>query len=150
MKALIQRVSSASVLVEQRITGAIENGILLFLGIHTEDTEDDANWLASKVASLRICSDGEGKMNCSVVETGGRALVVSQFTLHARYKKGTRPSFVDAAQPAHAEALYKHFITQLETAMGVRVETGEFGAHMNVQLTNDGPVTLILDTRNKE
>lgn len=150
MRAVIQRVSQASVEVEERTIGSIGKGLLILLGVHSEDTKDDAEWLATKLIGLRIFPDHDGKMNLDIAAAEGDFLVVSQFTLHARYKKGNRPSFVEAAHPDHAISLYTHFVDFLCTQSGRTVETGEFGAMMDVRLNNDGPVTLILDTRNKE
>lgn len=147
---MIQRVSQATVSVEHRTTGSIGKGVLVLLGVHAEDTKDDAEWLANKLIGLRIFPDDEGKMNLDIAATQGDFLVVSQFTLHARYKKGNRPSFVEAAHPDHAIPIYTHFVDFLRVQSGRKVETGEFGAMMDVRLNNDGPVTLVLDTRNKE
>ncbi len=123
---------------------------MVLLGIHADDTREDAEWLASKLIGMRIFPDGDGKMNLDITEAQGDFLIVSQFTLHARYKKGNRPSFVDAARPETAIPLYNHFVDFLKAQSGCSVQTGEFGAMMDVHLNNDGPVTLILDTRNKE
>ena len=148
MRAVVQRVSRARVTVADRTTGEIGPGLLILLGISHTDTEADGKWLADKIAKLRIFPDEGGNMNRSLLDTGGDALVVSQFTLHARVRKGTRPSFNDAAPPAQAEPLYEQFRTQLSTALGGRpVPGGEFGAMMQVSLENDGPVTLVLDTK---
>ena len=132
------------------MVGSCGSGLLILLGVHSEDTAEDAEWLAAKVASLRIFSDEEGKMNRTVSDIDGGALVVSQFTLHAKYKKGARPSFVHAARPETAIPLYEHFVTQLEDHLKRPVATGRFGAMMAVELVNDGPVTITMDTRNKE
>lgn len=123
---------------------------MVLLGIHAEDTQGDAEWLVSKLIGMRVFPDGDGKMNLDIREVAGGFLVVSQFTLHARYKKGNRPSFLDAAHPDLAIPLYTHFVNFLREHSGCKVETGEFGAMMDVHLNNDGPVTLVLDTRNKE
>ncbi len=147
MRAVIQRVSHARVSVADEIVGEIGPGLLILLGITHPDTEADGLWLAEKIAKLRIFPDESGNMNRSLLDIGGEALVVSQFTLHARTRKGTRPSFNDAAPPAQAEPLYERFQQQLSTALGNRpVAAGIFGAAMQVTLNNDGPVTLILDT----
>jgi len=146
MRAVIQRVSEASVTVAGEVTGSVDAGVLVLLGIAPEDTEADGAWLAGKIANLRIFSDAEGRMNRSVVEIGGGALVVSQFTLYGDCRKGRRPSFVAAAPPALAEPLYIRFIDQLRSHGVGRVESGRFGAMMNVALINDGPVTLIIDS----
>lgn len=150
MRVVIQRVSSARVSVGGRIAGQINRGFLVLLGIEQNDTEADGQCLAEKIAKLRVFPDDAGQMNRSVVEVGGDALVVSQFTLHASTQKGTRPSFNRAARPEQAVPLYERFIAQLSTALGRPVQTGEFGAHMDVELVNDGPVTLILDSKLRE
>lgn len=123
---------------------------MILLGVHAEDTEEDAAWLAQKTAALRVFSDAEGKMNQSILDVSGEALVVSQFTLHAKYKKGARPSFIHAARPETAIPLYERFVRQLEDHLKRPVATGQFGAMMEVDLVNDGPVTITMDTRNKE
>ena len=123
---------------------------MILLGVHAEDTEEDAAWLAQKTAALRVFSDAEGKMNQSILDISGEALVVSQFTLHAKYKKGARPSFIHAARPETAIPLYERFVHQLEDHLKRPVATGQFGAMMEVDLVNDGPVTITMDTRNKE
>ena len=150
MRLLIQRVARASVRVEEQVVGAIGQGLLLLVGVEQGDNEGDATWLAEKVSKLRIFSDSDGKMNASVLDVQGELLVVSQFTLHASYKKGTRPSFVKAAHPDHAIPMYEAFVAACETAIGKPVSTGQFGATMAVDLINDGPVTIWMDTQNKE
>ena len=130
--------------------GACGQGFMILLGVHDEDQGEDADWLASKVAALRVFSDEEGKMNRSIIDISGEALVVSQFTLHAKYKKGARPSFIHAARPETAVPLYERFVRQLEEELKRPVATGRFGAMMEVDLINDGPVTITMDTRNKE
>ena len=150
MRLLIQRVARASVRVEEQVVGAIGQGLLLLVGVEQGDNEGDATWLAEKVSKLRIFSDPDGKMNASVLDVQGELLVVSQFTLHASYKKGTRPSFVKAAHPDHAIPMYEAFVAACETAIGKPVSTGQFGAAMAVDLINDGPVTIWMDTQNKE
>ena len=150
MRLLIQRVARASVRVEDQVVGAIGQGLLLLVGVEQGDNEGDATWLAEKVSKLRIFSDSDGKMNASVLDVQGELLVVSQFTLHASYKKGTRPSFVKAAHPDHAIPMYEAFVAACETAIGKPVSTGQFGAAMEVDLINDGPVTIWMDTQNKE
>jgi len=145
MRAVIQRVSSASVTVEQRITGKIEQGLLVLLGIHSSDTIENLEWMASKIAKLRIFEDEEGKMNKSVQDVEGSILVVSQFTLYGDAKKGTRPSFIEAAPPTLAIPLYEKCIEILKSTHNIPVETGVFGAMMKVELINDGPVTIILE-----
>lgn len=150
MRVLIQRVSEASVEAGGRITGHIEKGLLLFLGIESSDTEEDIIWLVKKVIALRIFNDQNGVMNLSVREIEGDILVVSQFTLHASTRKGNRPSYIRAAPPALAIDLYKNFINILGNEFGKPVQTGEFGAMMDVKLVNDGPVTIMIDSRSKE
>ena len=149
MRAVVQRVSEAEVKVGDDAQGRIGTGILILLGVETEDAEEDADWLARKLSSLRIFPDEEGKMNRSLIDIDGEAMVVSQFTLHGNARKGTRPSFVRAAGPEHAVPLYEGFVEKVEQVLGKKVATGEFGADMKVQLCNDGPVTLILDTKQK-
>lgn len=150
MRVVIQRVSRASVRVDDNVVGAIHQGLCILVGVEDADTTDDADWLAAKVAKLRIFNDDEGKMNADLADVAGRLLIVSQFTLHAKTKKGTRPSFIRAAHPEHAELLYKHFIEACASVTGTSVATGQFGANMAVDLVNDGPVTLWLDTKHKE
>ena len=150
MRVVIQRVSSARVTVGGRITGQIGRGFLILLGLEQGDTAADGQWLAEKISKLRVFPDDSGQMNRSIVDIGGDALVVSQFTLHASTQKGTRPSFNRAARPELAVPLYEQFIAQLSTALGRPAQTGEFGAHMDVELVNDGPVTLILDSKLRE
>ena len=150
MRALLQRVSEASVTIDGRVRSQIGRGLLVLLGVESADDAGDADWLARKIAQLRLFEDDEGKMNRSILESGGDALVVSQFTLHARTKKGTRPSFDKAARPEQAIPLYEAFVKALESELGKPVGTGEFGAMMAVALVNDGPVTLMIDSRNRE
>lgn len=150
MRAVIQRVGSASVVVDGQTVGAIGRGLLVLLGVAAGDTADDGAWLARKIAALRIFADADDKMNLAVGEAGGRVLVVSQFTLIASTRKGSRPSFNDSAKPDVAIPLYEDFVRQLETALGQPVATGRFGAMMQVALVNDGPVTLVLDSRLRE
>lgn len=147
MRAVIQRVKQASVTVGNELTGSIGNGMLILLGVETGDTRTDIEWLASRLARLRIFEDENGKMNLSIREVGGSALVVSQFTLFGSMKKGSRPSFNRAAVPAEAVPLYEAFVASLSETLGKPVATGKFGAMMDVALVNDGPVTLILDSR---
>ena len=144
MRALVQRVTRASVTVDGRVVGAIGPGVVVLVGVTHGDTEDQAEWLARKVAGLRIFEDDEGRMNAGLLDVGGEALVVSQFTLYADARKGRRPSFTDAAPPEVAEPLVAHFARALAQA-GVGVQTGEFGAHMLVEIHNDGPVTIMLE-----
>lgn len=150
MRAVIQRVSSAGVTIAGRVAGAIDRGLLVLLGIANGDTTADAEWLAQKIAALRIFEDAEGRMNLSVRDVGGGALVVSQFTLLASTRKGNRPSYNDAARPEAAIPLYEQFLAQLEAALGRPVARGEFGAMMQVALVNDGPVTIVLDSKLRE
>jgi D-aminoacyl-tRNA deacylase len=150
MRALIQRVSQASVTIEGTISAAIDRGFLVLLGIEEADSAEDGEWLAGKIAKLRVFSDHEGKMNADLAEAGGRVLVVSQFTLHANTRKGNRPSFIRAARPETAIPLYEKFLSQLEAIIGGRVERGVFGADMKVALVNDGPVTIWIDTKARE
>ena len=150
MRAVIQRVSQAQVRVRGEQHGAIDQGLMVLVGIEAADTRQDAEWLAAKLVKLRIFSDVEGKMNADLVQVGGGMLVVSQFTLHAKTKKGTRPSFIRAAHPDVAIPLYEHFVQSCRQELGKPVATGEFGADMEVELTNDGPVTIWIDTQNKE
>lgn len=147
MRAVVQRVSRASVSVGGEIVGAIEAGMLILLGVESGDTDADLEWLVSRLARVRIFEDDAGKMNLSVCDVGGNALVVSQFTLFGSMKKGSRPSFNRAAVPAEAIPLYEKFAKKLSLAIGKTVQTGRFGAMMDVSLVNDGPVTLVLDSR---
>ncbi len=150
MRALIQRVSQASVTVEEKITACIGHGLLVLLGIEDADTDEDILWLSKKIVQLRIFNDADGVMNLSVSEIEGDIIVVSQFTLHAMTKKGNRPSYIKASKPDFAIPLYEKFCQQLSTDLGKPVGTGVFGAHMVVELVNDGPVTIWIDTKNKE
>jgi D-tyrosyl-tRNA(Tyr) deacylase len=150
MRAVIQRTREASVTINEQVTASIGPGLLILLGIEHEDTQEDAIWLAGKVAQMRIFSDLDGKMNHSVQEVGGDVLVVSQFTLHASTKKGNRPSFIRAARPEVAIPLYEHFVKSLEQMTGRPVFRGVFGADMKVALVNDGPVTIWMDSRARE
>jgi D-tyrosyl-tRNA(Tyr) deacylase len=150
MRVVIQRVSKASVTVEGKITGQVENGLLVLLGIEDADTEEDIQWLSNKMVNLRIFNDDAGVMNRSVKEVEGSILLVSQFTLHASTKKGARPSYIKASKPEVAIPLYEKMIAQLGTDLGKKVETGIFGADMKVELLNDGPVTIVIDTKNRE
>jgi D-tyrosyl-tRNA(Tyr) deacylase len=150
MKVVVQRVSKASVTIEGVIVAAISNGIVVFLGIVEDDTKEDIQWLSNKIINLRIFDDEEGVMNRSLIDSNGDAIAVSQFTLHASTKKGNRPSYIKAAKPDSAIPLYEAFVNQLENDLGKKVQTGEFGANMKVELINDGPVTIIIDSKNKE
>lgn len=150
MRVVIQRVKHASVTIDGNIKSAIEKGLLILLGIGEDDGEDDIKWLVNKIVGLRIFDDEQGVMNKSVMEIGGEALVVSQFTLMASYKKGNRPSYIHAAKHDISIPLYNNFCKELSFAMGKTVGEGEFGADMKVELLNDGPVTICMDTKNKE
>ena len=149
MRAVIQRVSQASVHVNTKSICSISKGLLILLGVENEDTLDDIPWLTKKISNLRIFSDSEGKMNCSIKDIEGEMIVVSQFTLHAKTKKGNRPSYINAAKPEYAIPLYEKFIDELGIQSGCNVYSGEFGANMQVSLINDGPVTIIIDSKNK-
>lgn len=150
MKAVIQRVSSASVVVNNKTISQIGLGFLVLLGIEDSDSQDDIAWLSNKIVNLRIFNDAHGVMNRSLLETRGDAIVVSQFTLHAATKKGNRPSYIRAAKPNISIPLYEAFVHQMETDLGKQIGTGVFGADMKVALVNDGPVTIIIDTKNKD
>jgi D-tyrosyl-tRNA(Tyr) deacylase len=149
MRVLIQRVSNASVMVDQQTIGSIETGLLVLLGIENEDKEEDANYLIQKISQLRIFNDANEKMNLSIQDINGAFLIISQFTLHASTKKGNRPSFIQAAKPEIALPLYQYFIQELKDTTNLKVEKGEFGADMKVSLINDGPVTIWMDSKNK-
>ena len=150
MKVVIQRVSRASVNVDESITGEIGEGLLILLGIEDADNDEDIKWLSNKIVNLRIFNDENGVMNRSVQESNGAILLVSQFTLHASTKKGNRPSYIKASKPDFAIPMYEKMIAQLEADLGKKIQTGIFGADMKVELLNDGPVTIIIDTKNKE
>ncbi len=150
MRVVIQRVNYASVQIEGNIFSSISQGLLVLVGIEKDDNDEDIKWLAHKIVNLRIFPDQEGKMNLSVKDIGGDILIVSQFTLHASTKKGFRPSYTRAAPPEIAIPLYEKFIMQVEKELGKSVPTGQFGAYMRVSLENDGPVTIIIDSKNKE
>jgi D-tyrosyl-tRNA(Tyr) deacylase len=150
MRSVIQRVSNASVTIHGEMISAISTGFLILLGIEAEDNNEDAEWLSKKIAQLRVFSDAAGLMNKDLKEIDGEIMVVSQFTLHASYKKGNRPSFIKAAHPEQAIPLYEFFVQQLRELIGKPIATGRFGADMKVALVNDGPVTIIMDTKNKE
>ncbi|MCK9269004.1 MAG: D-aminoacyl-tRNA deacylase [Bacteroidales bacterium] len=150
MRAVIQRVQRASVTIGGKIHSRISAGLLILLGIEEADTDADIEWLSGKISRLRIFDDAEGVMNKSVTETNGEMLVVSQFTLHASTKKGNRPSYIKAAKPEIAIPLYEKFVNQISHHTGKAAATGEFGAYMQIELVNDGPVTLIIDTKNRD
>jgi D-tyrosyl-tRNA(Tyr) deacylase len=150
MKAVIQKVTQASITIDSKIVAEIQKGLLVLVGIEEADTNDDILWLTSKIANLRIFGDENQVMNLSVKDVAGDVIIVSQFTLHAATKKGNRPSYVKAAKPDIAIPLYENFIAKMELEIGKKVQTGHFGADMKVMLLNDGPVTIIIDTKNKE
>lgn len=150
MKAVIQRVSHSSVTIDNKIVAEIQKGLLILIGIEEADSSEDIEWLTSKIANLRIFGDENDVMNLSLKDIDGDVIIVSQFTLHALTKKGNRPSYIKAAKPEIAIPIYENFITQMELEIGKKVQTGKFGADMKVSLINDGPVTIIIDTKNKE
>ncbi|NBB31574.1 D-aminoacyl-tRNA deacylase [Cellulophaga sp. BC115SP] len=150
MIAVIQRVSEASVTIDNQVKGSINAGFMILLGITHTDTQEDVEWLSKKIVGMRIFSDEEGKMNLDLKAIEGDILLISQFTLHASTKKGNRPSFIEAAKPDMAIPLYKSMIVQLEKELGKIIQTGEFGADMKVALINDGPVTIVIDSKNKQ
>jgi D-tyrosyl-tRNA(Tyr) deacylase len=150
MKAVIQRVSRASVLINENIYSQIGNGLLVLLGIEDADGMDDIEWLSSKIVNLRIFNDQQGVMNISLQDIQGEILLVSQFTLHASTKKGNRPSYIKASKPGIAIPFYEKMIKQLSNDLGHEIKTGEFGADMKIELLNDGPVTIVIDTKNRE
>lgn len=150
MKAVIQRVSQSSVTINNSIVAQIQHGLLVLIGIEDADNQEDINWLTSKIANLRIFEDENEVMNLSLKDINGEMIVVSQFTLHAATKKGNRPSYIKASKPEIAIPLYESFVHQMEIELGKKIQTGQFGADMKVSLINDGPVTIIIDTKNKE
>lgn len=150
MRVVIQRVSEASVTIHGQVSASIEEGMMILVGFEEADTIDDLIWLSGKIVNLRIFPDAGGVMNLSIKEAGGSILLVSQFTLHASTKKGNRPSYIKAARPEQAIPLYESFIKQLEKDSGKPIQTGQFGADMKVALVNEGPVTILIDTKNKE
>lgn len=149
MRIVIQRVTKASVTIDSKKVGSIKDGLLILLGIINEDTQEDINWLSNKIVNLRIFGDENGVMNKSLLDIDGEAIVVSQFTLHANTKKGNRPSYIKAAKPDVAAPLYEAFVSQLEKDLGKQIQTGEFGADMKIELLNDGPVTIVIDSKNR-
>ena len=149
MRIVVQFVKQASVSVDKKVISEIKKGYLILLGIENEDSQEDINWLAGKIAKLRIISDNNGLMNKSILESNGDIIVVSQFTLQAQIKKGNRPSYIKAARPEIASVLYDKFILQLENEIGKKIQTGKFGATMDVSLINEGPVTIFMDSKNK-
>ena len=150
MRAVIQRVSKANVMIDNKIYSQINSGLLVLLGIEDADTAEDIEWLSGKIVNLRIFNDDNNVMNVSVKDINGDILVVSQFTLHASTKKGNRPSYIKASKPEFAIPMYEKFVVQLEIDLGKKIKTGSFGADMKVELLNDGPVTIVIDTKNKE
>ncbi|MBN4081631.1 D-tyrosyl-tRNA(Tyr) deacylase [bacterium AH-315-C07] len=150
MRLVIQRVGSASVSIEGEVSGSIQQGVLILLGIEESDNLEDIQWLSNKVTNLRIFDDENGTMNLSVMDINGEILIISQFTLHAGTKKGNRPSYIKAAKPEIAIPLYEKFIEKIQNDLGKEVATGKFGANMQVKLVNDGPVTIIIDSKNRE
>ena len=150
MRVVVQRVSQSSVIIESDIVSSISKGLLILLGVENNDTLDDVNWLIRKIINLRIFTDIDGKMNNSIVDIKGDIIVVSQFTLHAKTKKGNRPSYINAAQPKIAIPLYENFVQVLKNESKLNVLTGQFGADMKVSLINDGPVTIIIDSKNRD
>lgn len=150
MRVVIQRVSSSKVVINEEVVGEIGKGLNVLVGVEHEDTKEDVKWVATKITNLRIFSDQDDKMNLSVKDISGDILVISQFTLHASYKKGNRPSFIKSAKPEISIPLYNYFCKELSEALGKQVQTGEFGADMKVDIQNDGPVTIFMDSRNRE
>jgi D-tyrosyl-tRNA(Tyr) deacylase len=150
MRVVIQRVSEASCTVDEKITGEIQTGLLVLLGIEDADTDDDISWLSNKIINLRIFNDESGVMNKSLIDVDGKILLISQFTLHAATKKGNRPSYIKASKPESAIPLYEKMISRLETDLNKKIHTGIFGADMKIKLLNDGPVTIIIDTKQKD
>jgi len=150
MRVVIQRVKQAQVLIDSKVHSSINTGLLVLLGIEENDTDQDVSWLSKKISQLRIFNDAEGVMNLSVTECNGEVMVVSQFTLHASTKKGNRPSYIRAARPETAVPLYEKFLNQLQNDLGKEVSSGLFGAMMDIHLINDGPVTILIDSKNKE
>ena len=150
MKVVIQRVSSCSVTIENQVVAEIQKGLLVLVGFEDTDNKEDINWLTAKIVNLRIFGDENEVMNLSLKEIDGNMIIVSQFTLHGSTKKGNRPSYIKAAKPEIAIPLYESFIQQMETELGKKVHTGKFGADMKVELLNDGPVTIVIDTKNRE
>lgn len=150
MRLVLQRVKKAAVSINNALYSSINEGFLILVGIENEDTNDDIDWLCAKVCGMRVFADNEGKLNLDIKQTNGEILIVSQFTLHASTKKGNRPSFIKAARPEIAIPLYKKFISETEKLLGKTCKTGQFGADMQIELINDGPVTILLDSKNKE
>jgi D-tyrosyl-tRNA(Tyr) deacylase len=149
MRALVQRVNYSRVIVEEKVKSEIGNGLLVLLGVENEDTEEDIKWLSNKVSQLRIFDDSEGVMNLSVKDIDGEVMVISQFTLHANTRKGMRPSYIKAAKPDFSNPMYEKFVERMKVDLGKDVGTGAFGAYMKIDLENDGPVTIMIDSKNK-
>jgi len=150
MRTVIQRVTEAKVDIQQKTIGTINQGFVVLLGVEDADTVDDAKWLAAKICKLRLFDDDEGRMNLDIKDVVGNILVVSQFTLHAKTKKGNRPSYIKAGKPDYANQLYEYFIDELIQIIDQPIQSGEFGANMQISMVNDGPVTIVIDTKNKE
>ena len=150
MRTVIQRVTEAKVDIKQKTVGTINQGFVVLVGVEDADTVDDAKWLAAKICKLRLFDDSEGKMNLDIKDVVGNILVVSQFTLHAKTKKGNRPSYIKAGKPDYANQLYEYFIDELMQVIDQPIQSGEFGANMQISMVNDGPVTIVIDTKNKE
>lgn len=150
MRTVIQRVSEAKVNIQQKTVGEINQGLVVLVGVEDADTVEDAKWLAAKICKLRLFDDGDGKMNLDIKDVEGNVLVISQFTLHAKTKKGNRPSYIKAGKPEYANQLYEFFIDELIQIMDQPIPSGKFGANMQISMVNDGPVTIIIDTKNKE
>src|SRR6056297_2013936 len=150
MRALVQRVNYSRVIVEEKVKSEIGKGLLVLLGVEHEDTEEDIKWLSNKVSKLRIFDDSEGVMNLSVKDIDGEVMVISQFTLHANTRKGMRPSYIKAAKPDFSDPMYQKFVDQMKVDLGKEIGTGEFGAYMKIDLENDGPVTIMIDSKNKD
>ena len=150
MRVVVQRVSSSKVEINGEVVGQIGQGLNILVGIEEADTQNDIDWLSQKISNLRIFSDHDGKMNKSILDINGSIILISQFTLHASYKKGNRPSYIKAARPETAIPLYENFKSKLSEFLGKKVESGEFGADMKVEIQNDGPVTILMDSKNRE
>ena len=150
MRVVVQRVSESNVKVSGEVTGKISKGFMVLVSFVDDDTDDDLDWMSNKIINLRIFNDEEGKMNKSLLDVGGDILLISQFTLHGSTKKGNRPSFIKAAKPEYANQMYEKFIEVLENSLGKKIQTGEFGGDMKVSLINDGPTTIIIDSKSKE
>ena len=150
MRVVIQRVSQASVSIDSQVKSQIDTGLMILLGIEEADTKEDIEWLSKKIVNMRIFPDNDEVMNKSIIDVGGEVLIISQFTLHASTKKGNRPSYIQAAKPDKAIPLYQSFVAEIQGLLSTKVQTGEFGADMQISLINDGPVTIFVDTKNKQ